>query len=189
LNILGLSQIGQKLPSDHVRDENYYIQQFDTAPELLLAAYLKDKLIGVCLGTLESRQVLIGEFVIDKNHRRQKIGSELLRTMENRTIKLGVKSIYLGADIKAEPFYLKHMYKPELFVQTSGDNAKEELDKLIKDRFSGLRVIWRENMTNISKVIVLTKGIDNKLRKQVKRCLPKANVIYLFTKKLKSKNC
>lgn len=174
---------GQKLPSDHLRNENYYRKQFALAPDLLLASFIDDQLIGVILAGLEINQILIGEFYVDSKYRKRGIGSQLLQQIEINALKHGVHYIYLGADPKSEGFYLKNNYKPELFIQFQGKDSKNWMDDLT-EKYQDLFVIWRQNNLDSSKMIIKTDGLDKKLQLNINKSYPKANTVYLFNKKL-----
>ncbi len=175
---------GQKLSSNHPRNEGYYIKQFKTAPDLLLAAYIGHQLIGVILGGLEKKRVLIGEFYIDSKYQKRGFGSQMLYEMEVNVLRHGIRHIYLGADPKAEDFYLKNNYLPELFVQLNTNGSESEVDNLIK-QYSDHPIIWRQDDIDGSKVIFQTKGLDKKFESSIARTCPEANIIYLFVKDLR----
>ncbi len=174
---------GQKLSKYHPRNEKYYAKQFLLAPDLLLAVYFKNKLIGVLLGTLETDRILIGEFYIDPTFQKKGIGSRMLRAVEKRALEHNIHNIYLGADSNAELFYLKNNYVPEFFIQLTGNNKKEAMDCILK-KYPEYPVIWRQDNKEGSKVILKTKILNNKLHKEIKFVFPKANTTYLFTKEL-----
>lgn len=174
---------GLKLSPNHPRNSNYYEKQFAIASDLLLAAYIGDQLIGVILGGLETSQVLIGEFYIDPKHQRQGIGSQMLQKMEANILKHGIHRIYLGADPKAEGFYLKNNYSPKLFIQLSGNGSKERMNSLI-GQYPNYTITWRQNYSDDSKIIFQTKGLDKELQSNINKAYPEANTIYLFMKDL-----
>lgn len=174
---------GLKLSSNHPRNEDYYIKQFNVAPDLLLGTCIDHQLIGVILGGLEKRRVLIGEFYIDSKYQKQGLGSQMLYKMEENTLRHGIRHIYLGADPKAEGFYLKNNYLPELFVQLNTSGSRSKVDGLIK-QYSDHPVVWRQNGIDGSKVIFQTKGLDKKFESSVAKTYPEANIIYLFVKNL-----
>jgi len=103
--------------------------------------------------------------------------------MEANILKHGVHHVYVGAKSTAEIFYLKNKYTPDLFVQITGNNAREDIENLIT-MFSAYKVIWRQDLENTSKVIFQTNGIDKELQEQVKKQYPEANTVYLFAKDL-----
>lgn len=177
------AKIGQKLSENHPRNEKYYVEQFSIAPDLLLAAYINNQLIGVLLGSLETDKVLIGEFYVGKTYQKQGIGSQILHAIEVNVIKRDIHHIYLGADSKAEGFYLKNNYAPELFVQFIGKNQKVTMDGLIR-QYSNYLVIWRQDKQNSSKVIFQTNSLNKELQDDIHRTFPKAKTTYLFTKNL-----
>lgn len=177
------AKIGQKLSKNHPRNEKYYAKQFLIAPDLLLAAYMNNQLIGVLLGSLETDKVLIGEFYIEKTYQKQGIGSQILRAMEANVIKRNIRHVYLGANPKAEGFYLKNNYTPELFVEFIGNNQKVKMDELIR-RHSNYHVTWRQDKHNRSKAIFQTNSLNKELQDDLQKTFPTAKTIYLFTKDL-----
>lgn len=174
---------GLKISPNHPRNSDFYIKQFLVASDLLLAAYIENRLIGVILGTLETNKVLIGEFYITPKYRKQGMGSQMLKKIENNTLKHGIHRIYLGAKQEVEGFYIKNNYSSTLFVQFYGNDSKEKMKSLI-EQYSNYSIIWKQDNPNDSKVVFQTRGIDKKIMSSIKKNYPEANTTYLFTKDL-----
>jgi len=170
------------LESDkHPRDINYYARKLSEHPELMLKATIGNNIVGVVLGSVDDDHILIGELVVHPNHRRQYIGSSLIKSLEENSKITGINTLLLGAGEEAEAFYLKQGYTPKLFIQVQGNNAKDVFDNFIKDLSIKYRVSWKEDKDDKSKAVIETQTIDKDLQQKADG-LPNCHSQYLFSK-------
>lgn len=173
------------LKNDHIRNLDFYKNVFYQYPEYLIYTEEDTKLSGVLLATpQDENSLLIGELAVSDESRGSGIGSLLLDKIEKVALGNGKKSILLGARDIAEKFYLKHKYKPLLFIQLEGGNRLKELEKFVKQYAPGYEITWKSKDNTFSKIIIDTKTIDKTLQGKANK-LNKSHTQYLFSKNLK----
>jgi GNAT superfamily N-acetyltransferase len=125
--------------NEYLDRESYtdFIQRVEQNPDLYLAAFDEDELIGVCFGHPSKKivaaitlQGIAVSLDVKKDYARKGIGSGLLKAFEAAVKVKGYPRIDLGAadDPKVESFYLKNEYEPyELVVYDWNYHERERV--------------------------------------------------------------
>ncbi|MBD3366364.1 GNAT family N-acetyltransferase [candidate division WWE3 bacterium] len=175
-----------KLEPGHIRDLSFYKKQFETTPYFSIYVEKDNEVLGALLAVPQGNDgLLVGEVAVSEKARGKGIGSLLLTEIEKRAKKYKKKNVLLGSLETAEEFYLKHQYKPKLFIQLQGTNRLKELKNFAKDNSYEKDIIWENEGDGFSKIIIETSTIDKKLQDKAKT-LSGAHTQYLFSKKLQT---
>ena len=154
----------------------YVKKQYAREPSLFIGAYDGEKLIGITFGYIKKNTVLLGEMAIDKNHRGKGIGSKLLQQFEERVHSLGKTVIELGAQERAEEFYMKNNYEPILFVQIKHAEVPKNYQNL------PFEIIKETNFPDAKRLFIKATRPTNELKSAAEKAFHAYNVIYLFRK-------
>ena len=149
-------------------------------PELFIAAYQKNKIIGVVFGYVKKNNALLGEMAIDKKYRNKGVGSKLLDLFEKQVIKISKRKILLGAREEAEFFYIRRKYKPVLFLQIRYNMLPKNYSSMSK-----YRLIKETNYTDAKRLFFEVEKPSKYLKKRLISLFHAYNGIYLFEKELK----
>ncbi len=171
------------LKESHPRDLQFYLEEFNKHPELMLVA-LDKRLIGALLANVEDDHVLIGELVVSAAYRKKGIGSQLLSKLETKARETNQHTLLLGAREEAELFYVKNNYQPKLFIQLTGNDSEIKLDKLLQGLPEKYIVSWKNYSNNTAKAIILTKTLDKILLSLIREKLKGVHTQYLFSKQI-----
>ena len=128
------------LPTEYEIEEgekyshDWWIEQFNKNPELLLYAKDDDKICGAISGWIENNNnVTVGGDGILKEYENQGIHEALFIELEKRAKKIGCNGIGLGIGEGQEEFYAKLGYTGSMLIQSekhSVDDLKNFLDSL-----------------------------------------------------------
>jgi ribosomal protein S18 acetylase RimI-like enzyme len=156
----------------------YIRKHYLNEPSLFLGAYDKQKLVGIAFGYRTKGTSLLGEFAVDAAHRRKGAGTQLLRLFEQRARKAGAKAVQLGAEERAEHFYLRQGYCPVLFVQIKHARVPKNYRKLPFD------IVNETNFRDAKRLFINVRRFSKTLKQKARRAFHAYNVMYLFRKDL-----
>ena len=169
---------------DHVRNLGYYKKQFKVTPQFLIYIEKNREILGALLAIPQKNDnLLVGELAVSKKTQGKGIGSMLLNEIEKRAKKYDKNNILLGSLETAEKFYIKHNYKPMLFIQLKGPNKLNELKSFAIENSQENRITWESTDSEFSKIVIDTPNVDKILQYKANR-LSGVHTQYLFSKKL-----
>ena len=156
----------------------FFERCFMRHPNLFVASYEAQSLIGVCWGSLRGNEVILHGIAVREEQWRMGIGSQLLRRFEREARKAGARRISLGAPLgEVEAFYVKNGYKPCL-LRVRVERERLPLDYREKDH-----AIVDERSYQNTKVLYV-KTIDDHVQQaeELTRTFGAGDVICIFEK-------
>ena len=169
---LAMKILDNELGKNRSRNTTFLEAKFKEFPNYFIGIYLGKELVGVICGFPREDYLLIGELAVDFRFQRRRFGEKLVKKFE----KIGFEKfnkINVGALNNAIEFYKSLNYDPFLLIQfEKGIYSKKDFSRFeilsVKDYGVELKI----NECNPDEL--------NKLRK----IYPKANLQYIFTKKI-----
>jgi len=157
--------------TEYLDQESYYefVRRVQRHPELYLAAYHGEELIGVAYGHPSARDAGVMNLqgiavTLDqrKAYARAGVGTRLLRAFEQAAAAAGFRTLGVGSadDPKVEQFYL--------------NNGFEACELVAKD----------ESYNELRRVAVADYESGCTLKRQLRQTCPASEVIFIFAKKL-----
>jgi DNA-binding transcriptional MerR regulator len=162
---------------------------FDGQRELLLVAEADRTLVGAALGFLSSGgRATLRIIGVAPRHRRQGIGSGLLRAFEQAVVRLGGESVWLGAD-EAVGFYVRHGYRTLLLLQWVYDPSlfEPEMSLLLSGPLAGMES-WPSSFNDVPQLFVVLDEPTPAIRSSVEDLVTGAHVGYCMTRRLGQDN-
>lgn len=101
----------QKILLDPLNTELKIQDYDDPENDILLGAFLGDRLIGTVTVTPENKKIKMRQFAVEEAFQGVGVGAELVKQTENYVKALGFSEIYLHAREYVIPFYSKFGYK------------------------------------------------------------------------------
>lgn len=104
-----------------------WCERLEKNSELMLCCVNRSDVVGFAFGRLYSDYIVIAQLAVSSEYRRQGIASRLVKEIELKAKRLGVKVIRLGAVDSARQFYAKIGYISYLLVQSKLHSVDELL--------------------------------------------------------------
>lgn len=150
-----------------VEDRDAFRKRVAENPDLYLAAWDGEELLGMCYGKIKpaGNAVLSGICVDLDNHARMGVGSALLRELERILLRRGLCEYSVGSadDPKVERFYLKNGFQPIELVAWDKDGKKyiqEEVSSY--EEGQRLRDQLSEKMGHREGIFIFRKELEKK---------------------------
>ncbi len=91
-------------------NEQHFVNEFDEIDEQALHFVLYDGALPIATGRTYPKEsdvktYILGRVAVIKDYRKHKLGSYLMRQMEEKAKELGAHTIELSAQVQAKPFY------------------------------------------------------------------------------------
>ena len=170
----------------HSRQEDYYLDVFETLPSLLMVAKSQESIVGCVFGSKNPfekekiGEILIGELCVHPNFQGKNIGKTLLSRLEINAKKEGFTELILGARRGVEPFYFKCGFSANFFFQIENTNCLEELKKLtVKYPIRNAEIDEGWTLLRLETINMVPK-----LEQQISARFPDGYINYTFTKKI-----
>ncbi|MHA1703429.1 MAG: GNAT family N-acetyltransferase [Promethearchaeota archaeon] len=170
----------------HPRQEDYYLDIFETLPSLLIVAKSKKSIVGCAFGSKNPfdkeaiGEILIGELCVHPIFQGNNIGKSLLSMLETNAKKEGFTALILGARRGVEPFYFKCGFSANFFFQIENTNCLEELKKLTAN-YPIRKAEIDEGWTRLTLETII---MVPKLEQLISARFPDGYIHYAFTKKI-----
>ena len=158
----------------------HYLAKLAETPQLLVFAERENRICGCVLASIEGDHVLVGPVAVAEDSRRMGIGTVMMQELEEQAKGMGQHTLILGAVEDAEAFYLSCGFQPNLFIQSPGLNAGDQLQSLNVE----YEVIGSWQQDGWSSLMLRTPTIDKCLQREYERRFPDCATQYVFMKHL-----
>ncbi|MCL1952181.1 MAG: GNAT family N-acetyltransferase [Oscillospiraceae bacterium] len=149
--------------------------------DLMLYAQLGGEVIGIVFGRMEEDgSVTVGPVAADRRYRQQGVARALMRLLEKRARRQGVRRLTLGAVESAEGFYAKLGYTGTLLVQSEAHSIKEIL--ALNDKYPVIRTGVYQGKVN--QVYFRLPAPDRAFQRKYESSLPGCGTQMVFSKTL-----
>ena len=161
------------LQEDGKYSRNFWIEQWQKHPELLLYAKDKDAICGITLGWVEGSSITVAGDGVAPEYKNKGVHEALFVEIEKHAKQLGCKGIALGISEGEEEFYAKMGYTGKTLIQSE----KYSVDELknFNAKYGGHEVVG----TNVYDGYVnqlwlnsslLDKGLKARFEKEIGNC-------------------
>jgi len=104
-------QVSKKY-TDERHSFDYWKKKYKKTPELFVACYDDNRIIGICIGKIRKNKIILSSIAVHIKFQKQGIGKKLLKYFESKCKKIGKTIISVGSAKNVVKFYTKAGYKP-----------------------------------------------------------------------------
>lgn len=154
---------------------------YDEAPELFVAAYDDDELVGYCLGLVQANdRIELRGIGIQPAYRREGIGTTLVQAFEARVAERSVDRISVdSAGGYVDQFYVKNGYAPSsILVQLDPSEVPSDYDRL------GFDVVEERHEDGVTRLYVDVEKVDTGVITEVRAAFGDRDAIYIMEKEV-----
>lgn len=102
----------QRHYTDDKHTSRYWKKKYEKTPELFVACYDNEEIIGICIGRTRGNKVILTSIAVSVKFQNQGIGKKLLTYFESQVKKIGRTTIGVAAVRNTVGFYTNAGYEP-----------------------------------------------------------------------------
>lgn len=158
---------------------------YEENPELFVAAYDGDEVVGICIGRDGPHEgVELNAIGVAESHTRRGIGSAMVDAFEEQVASLGFDRIGLGsAGGYVDEFYMANGYEPaSVLVRLEPDEVPANYREL------GYEIVEERIEDGTKKLYVGVDGHDPEFVEGVREAFDDPEAIYIMEKRLGSRS-